>query len=269
MFRNKLSRRMATAAFFALFAIWAVIAFSAVRYIRERADDAVRKEPTAPVAVAAAEIGPGRPVQAEQIEIRLIPLTQRHPDAVASMAEVAGKLSTQTIFPGEQVLRSKLADAAELGALAFRISPDRLAVAVSFDDVMGAGGLILPGDFVDVIAVFDDQVRSVKEAGFVLQGVKVLAVARQVQSPQTVATPSPEKAGLAGAAPDDARRARSVTLEVTPEEAERLVLAERFGSLKLVLRPPRADSAPPPPQITIDQVFMSEAPNGAGASTSR
>ena len=263
MFRSKASRRLATAAFLILFVVWAGIAVSAVQYLRQQKEEANRTEPFVDAIFAKRDVEARIRVEEDDLEVRSVPESQRHPDAASSMAEVVGKVAEQTIFGGEAVLRAKLSYDGELVGLAFQIDPDHRAVAVSFDEVIGAGGLILPGDSVDVIAVFDDEVRETKEAGFVLQDVLVLAVAKQVQSEQTLPTPAAEAelgGGLTGAGrAATSTAARSVTLAVTPAEAQRLVLAERFGTLKLVLRPVQPSPALPPPQISIDGVFLSEA----------
>lgn len=257
MFRNKTSRRISAAAFLVLFAVWAVIAVSAIRFVREQSVAATQIEPDVQAVFAIRDISTRSRIVAADIEVRSLSREHRHADAAISTEEVISKIARQTIFAGEQVLLPKLTNIAGLASLALQIDPGLRAVAVSFNELIGAGGLILPGDSVDVIAVFDDDVRAAKEAGFVLQGVTVLAVAQKLQSEQSAATQESEDPGedVAVGLRTGGAAARSVTLAVTPIQAERLVLAERFGILRLLLRPLQADGAIIPPVIPIADVF--------------
>ena len=208
MFRNRVSRRIAMGAFLVMFGVWAVIAVSAIKFVREQSVDAARIESDVPAVFAVREIKARRHVAAADIELRFVPLQQRHPNTATTIEEAAGKIARQTLFSGEQVLSSKLTSEDEFASLALSIEPGRRAIAVSLNEVIGAGGLILPGDRVDVIAVFDDDVRTAKEAGFVLQNVRVLAVAQSLQTGQVAQAPVDEKCGPArhGCAVGDPRR---------------------------------------------------------------
>lgn len=268
MFRSKMSRRLATAAFLALFGVWALIAVSAIRFMRQQAQDAQHAGPAVEAVFALRDIPASSQVGESDIQVRPIELDQRHPGAAHSLADVRGKVAEQTIFAGEQVLLAKISDLAEFKRLAFKLPAGKRGVAISFDEVMGAGGLIMPGDWVDVIAVFDDDVRTAKEAGFVLQNVQVVAVARQVGGEQSLGDAGSEADAPSSAARglQQAVQARSVTLAVTPEEAQRLVLAERFGKLKLVLRPLGSEQTLPTFEVTMDQVFLFEAVGATAAN---
>ena len=106
-----------------------------------------------------------------------------------------------------------------------------------------------------MIAVFDDQVLEVRSAGYVLEEVQVLAVAREVQRPQTLPEPELEESGGFGGSRNEVA-AQSVTLAVTPAEAQRLVLAERFGDLRLALRPLDETGHMTPEIVDIEVVFL-------------
>jgi len=121
--------------------------------------------------------------------------------------------------------------------LAFVIPPGKRAVAVEVTEVIGSGGLIVPGDFVDVIAV-----RSLENnrgrATIVLQNVEVLAVAQSITGEEAT-TPKQEGSDttLGTTAPKPEPKAKSVTLAVTPQEAQRLVLYDVLAEdLRLALR---------------------------------
>lgn len=263
MFRSRGTRRIAIGAFVALFVVWVMVAFSAMRFIREQNEEANRTEPLVEVVYVATDIGARAIVGSADLEVRSIPGSQAHPAAVRSVAEVVGQVAAQTMFVGEQVLQYKLTDIRADAGLALQIEQGKRGISVSFSEVIGAGGHILPGDIVDVIAVFDDQVLEVRSAGYVLEAVQVLAVAREVQRPQTLPEREQEEAGGFGGNRNEVV-AQSVTLAVTPAEAQRLALAERFGELRLALRPLDETGSAIPKIVDIEGVFL----NGSVESAS-
>jgi pilus assembly protein CpaB len=99
-------------------------------------------------------------------------------------------------------------------------------MTVKVDDVVGVSGFIMPGSFVDVVAIIVPIVQQGGTASgpiskIVLQNIKVLASGAKLDSPENQREPSSVKA---------------VTLQVTPEQAEKLVLAANEGKLQLVMR---------------------------------
>src|SRR4029453_3367326 len=100
------------------------------------------------------------------------------------------------------------------------------AMTVKVDDVVGVSGFIMPGSFVDVVAIILPSGQQGGEAQgpiskIVLQSIKVLASGAKLDSPSDQRQPTEVKA---------------VTLMVTPEQAEKLVLAANEGRLQLVMR---------------------------------
>ena len=118
--------------------------------------------------------------------------------------------------------------------LAMVVAENMRAVSVRVNDVVGVAGFLLPGNRVDVVTAFRDGQQTRSET--VVQNVKVLAV------DQTASTEKNEPVVV-----------RAVTLEVTPDDAEKLVLAEERGVIQLALRNPldttvvaMRSHAPPP-----------------------
>jgi pilus assembly protein CpaB len=99
------------------------------------------------------------------------------------------------------------------------------AMTVKVDDVVGVSGFIMPGSFVDVVAIIVPISQGADAKGpiskIVLQNIKVLASGAKIDSPENQRQPSDVK---------------GVTLQVTPEQAEKLVLASNEGKLQLVMR---------------------------------
>ena len=121
---------------------------------------------------------------------------------------------------GEILLDGRFTAEGEGSTLATVIAQDMRAVSVRVNDVVGVAGFLLPGNHVDVVAAYRDGPDTRSET--VVQNVKVLAV------DQTASTDKNEPVVV-----------RAVTLEVTPADAEKLVLAEQRGSIQLALRNPR------------------------------
>jgi len=95
-------------------------------------------------------------------------------------------------------------------------------MTVKVDDVVGVSGFIMPGSFVDVVAIITPVgAASGPISKIVLQNIKVLASGAKIDSPENQRQPSDVKA---------------VTLQVTPDQAEMLVLAANEGKLQLVMR---------------------------------
>lgn len=124
-----------------------------------------------------------------------------------------------SVLRGEPVLETKLAPVGSRGGLSAVIGEGRRAMTVKVNEVVGVAGFALPGNYVDIMVNADDEQKKVVSK-IVLEQILVLAVAQE----QVVRDESKAKVVSA------------VTLEVTPEQAEKLDLARSIGNLSLVLR---------------------------------
>ena len=145
-----------------------------------------------------------------------------------------GRVVLASLDTGEPVLRSKITEPGQRGSLSSLVKDGMRAVTVRVDDVRGVAGFILPGDFVDIILIGDDS--SIRHEGYsetLLQHVKVLAIDQLVSERQEHPTV-----------------AKAVTVEVTPQEAQKLLLASNVGKLSLVLRQPGDLNPSPDRRVT-------------------
>src|SRR6478672_8529355 len=130
---------------------------------------------------------------------------------------------------GEPVLRSKITGPGQRASLASLLDDGKRAVTVSVDDVRGVAGFVLPGDFVDIVVIADDgSPKRQSYSDILLEHVKVLAidqVASEGEGQPTVA--------------------KAVTVEVTKEQAQKILLATNIGKLSLILARP-VESKPDP-----------------------
>ena len=137
-----------------------------------------------------------------------------------------GRVLRSSLLAGEPVSEAKLAPAGTLGGLSALIAEGKRAITVRVNDVIGVAGFALPGNYVDIIVSTETapdanapQARAHSISKIVLERILVLAVAQEVGRDET-----------------KPKVVNAVTLEVTPEQAEKLDLARSVGALSLALR---------------------------------
>jgi pilus assembly protein CpaB len=207
---------------------------------------------TAAVVVAAVDIPARTQITEEMVKVRDVPVDVKPEASYGSVDEVIGKATRYPLSVDEEVTSSKvvsLEPSQGTDSIAFVIPKEMRAISINADQVLSAGGLVLPGDYVDIIGVFSvKNADGTDETGWlartVLQNVEVLAVAQTITD-----VPPPAEDGTAAAATDStgAQRARgseaqpnpeatTLTVLVQPEQAELLFLAEANGTLRAVVR---------------------------------
>ncbi len=128
------------------------------------------------------------------------------------------------------------------------IPAGKRAISIPVKEQTSVGGLVLPGDIVDVIAIFTESSTGLDKARTLLQNVEVLAVAQEAQQPIPPAVDAGQ--GVAGQTdlgqtPSDVKQqpnAGTITVAVTPDQAQLLALTAEKAKLWLTLRA-RGDAA--------------------------
>ncbi|MCL4183862.1 MAG: Flp pilus assembly protein CpaB [Burkholderiaceae bacterium] len=170
------------------------------------------------VVVAARDIELGQPLNASMVTLVPWPAGSVPAGSFAKAEAIDGRVVRTQLLRGEPVLEAKLAPVGTKGGLSAVIGQGRRAITVKVNEVVGVAGFALPGNYVDVLVnTQDDRERPVSK--IVLERILVLAVAQEASRDDT-----------------KPRVVNAVTLEVTPEEAERIDLARSVGNLSLVLR---------------------------------
>ncbi len=171
------------------------------------------------------------------VEFQSIPKKYVQPKALHKIDEILGQISGSTIFEGEQVIATKLLSIEDAG-LAFKIPKNFRAFAISVDEITGVGGHIRPGNYVDVMGIFDfgDERKSDERAVTLLQNVYVLAAGDDLGQAVPLAADAMEKKLQSPEARRGGKGYSSITLMLTPDEAQKVMLAQEVGALSMSLR---------------------------------
>jgi len=175
---------------------------------------------TRPVVVANKDIPEGASVDRESLSLVSWPVASVPVGAYVSVDSVVGRVTRVNIFNGEAIVPGRLAPSGTGPGLELKIPPGQRAMAVRINDVAGISGLIQPNSRVDVLVTLSDAVTGKQVAKLFMENMRVLSVGTDIQR---------DASGKPNAA-------TTVTLGVTPDEAERLAVAMNTGSIQLVLR---------------------------------
>jgi pilus assembly protein CpaB len=138
----------------------------------------------------------------------------------SDMSELMERVVRVEMQPGEAVLETKLAPKGSEGGFSSIIPPGMRALTVSVNNSSGVSGFILPDARVDVLVTVSAPARKEESTTkIILEDIKVLAVDQTFERKE-----------------DDPVLVQTVTLLVTPDDAEKLVLASTEGKLQLSLR---------------------------------
>lgn len=184
-----------------------------------------------PVVVAALAIERGATLKPAMLKVVTYPKEAVPPGSFQTVNQVAGanaRTAMRSMTPNEPVLAAKLSGSDGKTNLSGTLTPGMRAVSVESGAVAGVGGFVLPGDRVDILVT--------RELG---EGDKKTAVTQVLAENSLVL-------GVDQSSDQEANKpqvAKAVTVEVTPDQAQAIHLAQAIGSISLSLRQ-ISDSAP-------------------------
>ncbi|MEX0781866.1 MAG: Flp pilus assembly protein CpaB [Dehalococcoidia bacterium] len=160
---------------------------------------------------------------------------------------VVGRIARQPIFQGEQLVQDKLASEKRDLGLSFVVPEGLRGIGVEVDKVIGAGGLLRPGDRVDIVGVIDvkhmdlttEREFTETRAFTLAQNIEVLAVEESLLN--TVREGSTQDEASTDQ-PDADPEAQVVTLAMDPAGAQNLLLSDEKGAIRLIVRAPGDDA---------------------------
>lgn len=173
------------------------------------------------VVVAISEIPAHVKVTEEMLEIKEIPTEAVHADTYTDIDDVVGGITTTELIAGEQVLTDRIVSDVENSELSYRIPENMRAITVPSSEVNGVGGYIVPGDKLDILVSYVPS-EGVQTVYTQLQNIEVLETGANIEATAETAS------GVL----------TSLTLLVTPAQAEVIAYANLSGSFHFTLRNP-------------------------------
>ena len=174
------------------------------------------------ILVASRDIPTGTMVAPDMVRLQAWPAESLVPGSFASPDEVVNRGVIADVLANEPITEAKLAKVGGGAGLQTIITPGMRAVAVKVNDVIGVAGYAGPGARVDVVVTANPNKEYISRV--VVANVEVLSAGTLTDRTQTQA--------------GNATPAAVVTLLVTPQDAERIALAQNQGTIVLALRNP-------------------------------
>lgn len=150
-----------------------------------------------------------------------------NPDAALVEADIIGKRLKDSVIEGEQILMSRLVEENNF-TLAYKVPEGMRAISVNVNEQVEVGNLIRPGDFIDIIASFSQEtleqggnkIIDLARSETVIQNIQVLALGQNIVIEEGKLLELP----------------KTVTLAVSPKDAEKLTYVTEFGTIRMSLR---------------------------------
>ncbi|OYX42326.1 MAG: Flp pilus assembly protein CpaB [Rhodobacterales bacterium 32-67-9] len=200
-------------------------AFGAREYLdRSRAVAATDPEAAlVSVIVAGRDIPFGQAIQPQMLQVMAWPRTALPPGAITELDTLVPapgmppRRATREMAQGELILSSKVSDFGEKVTIVQSLGENTRAMAIKVEAETAVGGFVTPGDSVDIVLTQgrDATLRAVT----ILQNIRILGVDQDADRQS-----------------DQPEIAKTVTVEVTPEQGQTLALAQKAGTLSLSLR---------------------------------
>lgn len=199
------------------------------------------------IVVAEKDISPGTTgdsiIKDGMVTIKMVPKRLVAEGALTSTSAIEGKTVKVAIGKGEQITNTKLDSSLRTAALTVRVSGDMRAISIPVDEINGVAGALTAGDKVDVTATFDKETTGTDVTMTILRDIEVLEVSWS-SPPKT----SQSNSGVALASDNTSQTSSSVkktvTLSVNVADVEKLVFAERKGTVWLSLVPTKSKTSP-------------------------
>lgn len=209
-------RRVIIASLFALLLSGTATYFIYVRLSRQN-EERLRM---VTIVAAAKALQAGSVLKAEDLTLVDWPASLPLNGSFSKIDEVVGRPLIYPLGEKEPVLERDLAVSGSGIGLTVKIPPGMRATAVRSNEIVGVAGFLFPGSHVDVLTTFRPEGRAEPTTQTVLQNVEVLTAGQKIQpDPQG----KPETVSV-------------VTLLLSPEDSERLLLISSLGTIQFVLR---------------------------------
>ena len=199
------------------------------------------------VVVAGQDIAFGVPIQARNLTTIQWPIDAVPPGTFNDFSELVPqngeepRRAKRAMAQGELVLAGKVSDFGEKVTIVQTLGKNTRAMAIKVNAQTAVGGFVTPGDSVDVVMTQGRGARL--RAVTILQNIRIIGVDQKADELN-----------------DQANIAKTVTVEVTPEQGQKLALAQRAGTLSLSLRTLDSVVDAPLSSIRLSDIMQEEAP---------
>ena len=177
------------------------------------------------IAVASSDVPWGTPLTDDLIRLVSYPDDFLPVGHFKKVDDLKGRVVLANLKKNEPIMESKLApNDVTTGGVSAVMDPQKRAMAVKVNEVVGLPGFIKPGDRVDVMVTFErpGNTTNAKITKVVLENTLVLATGTQMERVDG----------------EEPKPVKVITLEVSLEDAEKLAMAENGGRIRLALRSP-------------------------------
>lgn len=230
-------------------------------YINTREAVMLEEAKMVKVVIATDDILQNTPIEESRIQVINVPQKYFQPGATADPNDVKGQITTVGIKKGAQILLTELSSYGRGRGLAFKVPVGKRAVTIAVNDVNGVASLIQPGNYVDIVGTFkfgsftgNAPINALSlppnqqsQAMTLFQNVWVLATGRDSGETIDLTAKQQEREkqrletlGQPGAPATPPREGtegyKTVTVALTPQQAQDLILAQNLGELSLLLR---------------------------------
>ena len=181
--------------------------------------------PMAKIVIAGLDLDMGTLLSEKNLSLVAWPKANIPKGAFTSLDSIVGRVASTKVIAGTPLIDRQLAAPGSGVGLVASIKPGKRAMTIRVDEVVGVGGFILPNTFVDILSV---QGKG-KVAETVFKRIEVLAIAQETFVEE-----------------GKAKVVRTVTLELTPKQAERMAEVTHKGPIHMVLLNPAEEDFMPP-----------------------
>lgn len=188
------------------------------------------KAKTADLVVAAVNLPAYSRIQEKYLKVVQVPAEKLPKGAVTAKSLALYRVVKSTIMAEQPVMEESLYSVGELPTLAERLPPGHRAVTLSISGDAALNGMIQPESHVDITLTFKGDSPEA-------QGMATMTLMRKVLVLATSATRFPRSE-------DRPIKVQDITVAVTPEDANRLVLAQKYGTLSAALCGNQDDGTP-------------------------
>jgi pilus assembly protein CpaB len=239
-----------------------IATFLVNNYIKQTSEEAskratLREESLSSVVIAKQDIPSGVIIKESMLKEEKVYRSVLQPKAATSMDRITDKITIAPIAKGEQVLLNKVTVSGQELSLSMKVPAGKRAITIPVDDISSVGGMIRPGDHVDVIGMVP--VPAVNAEGKrvnqlttmpLFQDVLVLAVGQEFTSSVAAARAKKEEKAASSV----------ITFALAPQEANFIIFVQEQGKIRLLLRSPGDAQLQPAAPASWDTLFRAIMP---------